>query len=132
MSSGLVSANRLEEALRSCPAGVRLGEYLVQSGDVNEEALYQALSVQQSLPLERLEPSEVDENVSRALPRRVMREWQVLPFRAAGGTLLVASPEIPTDEMQATLRGFTRLTLRFRLITPGNFRRLEHAVRALH
>jgi hypothetical protein len=74
----------------------------------------------------------VDTNVSRALPRKVMREYQVLPFRVLEGDLFLASPEIPTDELQSTLRGFTRMGLRFRLVTPTNFEQLTQSLHALH
>jgi hypothetical protein len=48
----------------------------------------------------------------------------VLPFRIAAGSMFLASPEIPTDELSRTLCGFTRLALRFHLVTPANFEEL--------
>jgi hypothetical protein len=35
--------------------------------------------------------------------------------------MFLASPEIPTDDLTRRLRGFTRLSLRFHLVTPANF-----------
>jgi hypothetical protein len=52
-------------------------------------------------------------------------EWRVLPFRVDGGCLYLAGPEPPTDEVEKRIRRFTRLDLRFQLITPGNFARLQ-------
>jgi len=58
------------------------------------------------------------------LPRHVMRSWRVLPFRIAYGSLHLATPEVPTDDMTRDLRGFTGLDVRFQLITPENFETL--------
>jgi hypothetical protein len=77
--------------------------------------------LQQSLPAGRLEPWVISSQVARALPRRVVRDWRVLPFRISSGSMFLASPEIPTDDLARILRGFTRLSLRFHLVTPQNF-----------
>jgi len=119
--STYVSEIDVQEALDTLPQGMRLGEYLVKLGKITEEELYEALSLQQSLPAGRIEPWSINRNVARALPRHVVRTWQVLPFRIASGNLFLASPEIPSDEVSRTIRGFTRLSLRFHLITPRNF-----------
>jgi adsorption protein B len=128
VGSSYIEEGDLEFALRTLPAGMRLGEYLVKRGVISEEDLYEALSLQQSLPSGRLEPRAVARNVARALPRQVMREWKVVPVRISAGTLFLASPEIPTDELSNTLRGFTRLEPRFQLVTPGNFAELAEAL----
>ncbi len=119
--SGYVEESDVENALESQPAGMRLGEYLISLGNITEEELYEALSLQHSVPVGRLEPWVINSSVARALPRQVVRDWQVLPFRIAAGNLFLASPEIPTDELTRTLRAYTRLTPRFHLVTPGNF-----------
>jgi hypothetical protein len=123
--SGYVSAADLNEALATQPAGLRIGEYLVKLGKLSQDDLYEALSLQQSVPAGRLDPLELSANVARALPRHVVRDWRVLPFRIAAGNMFLASPEIPTDELSRTIRGFTRLTLRFHLVTPANFQELS-------
>ena len=122
--SGYVRESDLELALRTQPPGTRLGRHLIEMGKITEDELYEALSLQQSLPAGRVEPWGVNANVARALPRRVIREWHVLPFRIAAGSMFLASPEVPTDELSRTLRGFTRLSLRFHLVTPANFEEL--------
>jgi adsorption protein B len=112
-------------ALEMQPRGVRIGEYLVQLGKITEDELYEALSLQQSLPSGRLEPLVISTSVARALPRHIVHEWRVLPFRVASGNLFLASPEIPTDDLTRVIRGFTRLSLRFHLVTPQNFTELS-------
>ena len=122
--SGYAAEADVASALETLPAGMRLGEYLVELGKLSEDELYEALSLQHSLPAGRIEPWVINRNVARSLPRQVVRDWQVLPFRIAAGNLFLASPEIPSDDLSRTLRGFTRLALRFHLITPGNFEEL--------
>jgi adsorption protein B len=122
--SDYVTELDVRNALATLPPGIRLGEYLVKLGKITENELYEALSLQQSLPAGRIEAFAIGRNVARALPRHVIRTWQVLPFRISAGNLFLASPEIPSDELSRTLRGFTRLSLRFHLVTPQNFEEL--------
>lgn len=119
--SGYVPECDVLHALATQPAGTRLGEYLIKLGKITEDELYEALSLQHSLPVGRLEPWVISRSAARSLPRHVVHSWQVLPFRIESGNLFVASPEIPSDELSRTLRGFTRLALRFHLVTPQNF-----------
>jgi adsorption protein B len=128
VGSSYIDGSELETALKTQPAGMRIGEYLVKRGVLSDEDLYEALSRQQSLPSGRLDPHTVARNVARALPRQLMREWKVVPVRISAGTLFLASPEIPTDELSNTLRGFTRLEPRFQLVTPANFAELTKAL----
>jgi adsorption protein B len=124
IGSGYAEAVDVLRALENLRPGVRLGEYLVQRGTISEDELYEALSLQQSLPSGRLEPWVISSHVARALPLRVMRDCRVLPFRISSGNMFLASPEIPTDDLTRILRGFTRLSLRFHLVTPENFEEL--------
>ncbi|HSR08837.1 MAG TPA: glycosyl transferase family protein, partial [Bryobacteraceae bacterium] len=80
---GYLNASTLQAALAACPSETQLGAFLVASGALNEVNLYEALSLQQGLPIARIEPSEVPSRVARALPERVVREWRVLPFQVA-------------------------------------------------
>lgn len=128
VGSSYVSEIDLEHALGGQPVGVRLGEHLVRLGKISEDELYEALSLQQSLPAGRLEPKTVSRLVARSLPRHVVRDWRVLPYRISSGSIFLASPEIPTDELNRTLRGFTRLSIRFQLVTPHNFEELTEAL----
>jgi adsorption protein B len=128
VSSGSVPAAALASALAERTPGVRLGEYLVGSRRLEMEALYQALSFQQGLPIARVEPEAVPWPVAHALPEHAVRRWQVLPFRVAEQNLFVASPEPPGMEMTEALRSFTSLEIRFHLVTPAEFERLSKAL----
>ncbi len=108
IGSAYVDESDVQRALETLPPGMRLGEYLVQAGKITEDELYEALSLQHSLPSGRLEPWVISTNIARALPRRVVREWRVLPFRIAAGSMFLASPEIPTDDLDPHARAVSR------------------------
>jgi adsorption protein B len=128
VGSGALTPAALAAGLETRPAGVRLGEHLVSIGLLKPEGVYQALSFQQSLPLVSVEPSSVRAEVAHALPARIVRQWKVQPFRVEEGRLFLAGPEIPTAEMNRSLRSFTALELRFHLVTPAAFERLCKAL----
>ncbi len=124
VGSHYLAKEELEAARARKPHGMRLGEYLVRTGLLTEDELYEALSLQLGLALGKIDPREVRPSVARCLPAHVIREWNVLPVRIEAGSLHLASPEIPTEELHEALRRFTRLDIRVELVTPTNFRRL--------
>jgi bacteriophage N4 adsorption protein B len=128
VGSAYLDEDDLTKALATQPAGLRIGEYLVKMGKISQDDLYEALSLQQSLPAGRLEPVDISSNVARALPKHVVRDWRVFPFRIAAGSMFLASPEIPTDELSRAVGRFTRLALRFHLVTPSNFQELADSL----
>jgi adsorption protein B len=128
VGSGALAACILKTALETQPPGVLLGEHLVRGGHLTEEALCQALSFQQGLPIGCVEPAAVPRHIARALPEHVVREWGVLPFRVAEGSLFVASAQLPTLEMTASLKSFTTLEIRLHLVTPTEFENLTTAL----
>jgi adsorption protein B len=119
--SGQVAAAALQQALASCPRGMRIGEHLVREGLLAEDVLYDALSLQQGLPLARLSAEDIRPEIARALPAAVARRCRVLPFRIEQGSMHLAGPEPPAESVTAMLRDFTRLELRFYLIPPSSF-----------
>jgi hypothetical protein len=52
----------------------------------------------------------------------------VLPFRVAEGRLFVAGPDLPSPEMNAALRTFTTLEIRFHLVTPTDYQVLTQTL----
>jgi hypothetical protein len=121
---GRLDPKELQHALDSKPADRRLGEHLVAGRKLAVEEVYRALSVQQNLPFGRLDPKQVPRWLTRLLPPPVAQRWKALPFKVESGRLFVASPELPSDEMHRELKKFTRLEIRFQLITPGNLEEL--------
>lgn len=126
--AGHLSPEELARALAEKPVRLRLGEYLVRRGRLSEKQVYKALSSQQGLPLEELHPALVPPAVARLLPVNLVRRWKVLPFRVAHGNLFLASPEPPDESLEHELRRFTRLEIRFHLVTPSDFERLRRTL----
>ena len=128
VGSGALQPADLATALATLTPGTRLGECLVASGYLEIDTLYEALSLQQGLPIARVEAESVSWPVAHALPEHAIRQWQVLPFRIAEQNLFVASPEPPRPETADALRLFTSLEIRFHLVTPVEFERLAKAL----
>ena len=128
LSSGLLTEERLRAAIATKPERTRLGWHLVKLGFLTEAQLYEAISQQQSLQTGRVSPQQVRPNVARALPWDVIRDWRVMPFKVEMGSLFVAGPEPPTEEMQRDLKKYTSLEVRFQLITPANFAELTSSL----
>jgi adsorption protein B len=128
VASGKVTADAVRQALDTRPSGVRLGAQLVRLNYLREEDLYEALSFQQGLPYAHLEPEDVEIKSVRALPSAVSRSWRVLPFRVTEGRLHVAGPDLPSPQMNEALRTFTKLEIRFHLVTPSEYNLLTQAL----
>jgi adsorption protein B len=124
VSFGYLNSPALNAALADKPENLRLGEFLIQSGTLSERELYEALGLQQGLPVGNVTASEVSPAVARAFPERVVREWQVLPFRVARGNLFVAGPNAPSPQLNDALRSLTSLEVKFHLVTPTDFENL--------
>jgi hypothetical protein len=109
VANGYITAAQLETALRSKPVQLRLGEHMVRCGFLDEDSLYEGLSLQKSIPQCRVEPATVKRAIARSLPRRVAARNKLVPFRVDVGRLLIAGPELPTPELRAELGRFTSL-----------------------
>jgi len=125
VSNGYCTQEAIDSALASCPKGRMIGEHLMEQGWLSEDELYEALSLQQSLPVVDLDVKSVHPRVARALPARASHEWQVMPFRVASGRLDVASHLVPTDQMQVMVQKYTRLEVRFHLVPKSRFEELR-------
>ncbi len=119
-----LSREAVEDALRSLPPGVRLGEYLVRLNKLTEDHVYRALSAQAGIPLGLPPLPDLNYAATRALPLEAVRRWKVLPYRIAIGQLHVLTPEVPSDQMAQSLRNLTGLEIRFRLVCPADFDRV--------
>jgi adsorption protein B len=126
--NGYVTPEHLQEAVAAPVPGVRLGERLIELGHLDEDSLYEALSLQAGLPQGPIDAGEVPLRTARSLPSAVMHRLRIIPVKAAGGELVVAGPELPTDEAEHAVRSFTNLRPRFWLITPSNFETLVEAL----
>ena len=116
-----LTQEQLEAALATKPPGKRLGEHLMELGNLTEEDLYVALSLQNNLPLGIPAMDPIRVAITRALPAAISKQWRVLPFRIAGGELHVAGPNLPDEEMESAIRRFSSFELRFHLLTPTDY-----------
>jgi bacteriophage N4 adsorption protein B len=124
VSSGYVSQPQIDAALSSKPDGTRLGEHLVGLNVIDENDLYEALSLQRAVPQSSIYASDVPESVARALPAAVSLRNKLVPFKIEVGRLFVAGPEIPSAGLRREVERYTSLELEFHLVTPSNYRAL--------
>ena len=129
LSEVLVKSGYLEEAaLEGKPAGRRLQDWLVESGRLSESDLYEALSLQLSLPICPVAMESLSREVVRALPAHIVRRHQVVPIRVEGGQLVLAGPEAPPETLVLSLRPYTKLHVKFELVQRSTFEQIleEH------
>jgi hypothetical protein len=126
VGGGWITAEELEAAVASKPEGRRLGEHLISLGLLTERDLYDALALQNELPLGTPEAESVSVSVTRVLPVATARKWRLLPFRIAAGEMYVAGSDLPSDEMQQDIARFSSLEIRFHLVTPTEFEELAN------
>ena len=107
---------------------LRLGQYLVRINAITEQQLYQALALQQQLPLVAEGPLSIPRKVARALPTHLIRDWKVIPFAIDEQGVQLCTPEAPPEELTAVLRRYTSLAVRFHLIPASRFEALALAV----
>ena len=122
--TGYVTQEQLEQAEKSLPAGQKIGERLVELEYITQDDLYDALSLQTRLPHTQIAPEEIRPSVARSLPRQIVSELAVMPFRVEDGKLWIATPDIPAETTRLTLEQFTSLEIRFHLVKPEAFIRL--------
>jgi bacteriophage N4 adsorption protein B len=121
-----ISSKTIDHALRTKPAIVRLGEYLLDHCQITEEQLYSALAIQQQLPLANPEPGSIPNRVRRAFPSNLMHRWNVLPFAMDEAGLHVCSPEPPAAELLTQLHAHTSMPVHFHLVPPSKYVELTH------
>jgi bacteriophage N4 adsorption protein B len=115
------SREELEAALRTRPAGQRLGEHLISRRVLSEDQVYRALSAQSGIAFGLPPVAEWNRMAARSLPLEAVRKWKVLPYRISVGQLHVLTPEVPTEEMTRDLEQLSALEIRFRLVRPAEF-----------
>jgi adsorption protein B len=124
IGSAYIRPEDLEAAIASQPAAVRLGEHLVRLGKLSEDDLYEALGLQNDIPVGKPEPVMISPEVTRMVPADLVRRLRVLPFRVVAGQLYVASTELPDERLIRELQGFWPHEIRFQLVPPTAFKQL--------
>ena len=124
IQSGIANPAVIGDALRNKGEDIRLGEYLMRIHAITEEQLYEALALQQHLPLAAPDAATIPRKVARALPVRFIRDRKVMAFAIDERGIHLCSPDTPTQELASLLHEHTRLALHFHLITPSRFKDL--------
>jgi hypothetical protein len=95
---GLLSAATVEEALLvQRRTGQRLGEILVQGGQISEQALAQVLAKQLQVPTVSLVAMPVSENARDLIPAGLAQAFSCVPFALSDRRLSVAFTVPPTE-----------------------------------
>ena len=128
VQSRIIARDMIEQAEASRSPQQRLGEHLTDLGAITEQQLYEALGLQQQLPLVGPELLSISPKVARALPTYFIREWKVIPFAIDERGVQLCTPEAPTEELTALLRRHTGLAIRFHLIPASRFEALAAAI----
>ena len=97
LEKGLITPEHLAEAmdLRK-KEGVRLDRALVRLGHVNEEELLKIMSDQLAIPMIDLSTVQVDVEVLRSMPAKLVYRKNLVPISRSNGTLTVATSD-PLD-----------------------------------
>ncbi len=122
--NGYLEQHDINWALETKPNDLRLGEHLIATGLLDENSVYEVLSLQQAVPQNRVEPDSVKRSIARSLPARVASRHKLVPYKLDLGTLFVAGPELPTPEVRNEVGRFTSARVEFHLVTPSNYQQL--------
>jgi adsorption protein B len=121
LALGSITAEELEAAWASKPAGLAIGDHLILLGLITETELYGALARHHGVVFGKPEAHAISTPITRLVPARISRRWRVLPFRIQGGELHLAAAGIPPEQFTEQIRNFSSLDLRFQLVTPADF-----------
>ena len=91
VGKGLLDADDLDQALTEQKrTGERLGEILLKTGLISEEALVQNLSEQLNIPYQPLTDIRIERQLIEKVPARLVNLYQIVPLEAQGNVLRVA------------------------------------------
>lgn len=125
---GLGPAPFYEEALAFRPEDALPGDFLLDEGLITADQMMEALCLQHSLPRAQLDWEQIPVRVRRTIPLREASRWRIVPFRIGEGALHIATTSVPTDEMLTEMRRFTRLDIRFYLISTREYEEFQREV----
>lgn len=88
---GIITQPQLDKALTvQKDKGGLIGEILVELGFAREEDIAQALTAQYGFPFLPLSNYEIDTEVANLIPRRVARQYVLIPVDKIGNNLTLA------------------------------------------
>jgi len=88
---GIIKQEHLEQALEmQRQKGGLIGEILVEMGFAKEEDIAQALTSQYGFPFLPLANYEINADVIKVIPRRVVQQYILMPIDKIGNNLTIA------------------------------------------
>ena len=112
LERGLIRPEHLAEAVELRKAeGVRLDRALVRLGHIPEQTLLEIMSEQLAIPLVDLSTVEVDVEMLRSLPAKLVYRKNLVPISRTDGTLTVATSDPYDLYMFDELRLLTGLSI---------------------
>jgi len=94
VTKGLITADQLAEARSSRDGpGDRLDRVLLRLGYISENDLLGVLSEQFSIPVVDLINEQIDTDLVKSMPAKLIHRRQILPYKSNGQTLIVATSD---------------------------------------
>lgn len=123
-----VAPGDCEFARRQCAEGEDIAQSLLRLRLLTEDQMYEAISLQQGIPLARWQPAFEPGRIAFAIPEALQQRFQAISYRVESGRLYVAAVHPPSEEMEREIRRWTRLEVRFHLVSPGRFHALREGL----
>ena len=119
--TGLLPTQQID-ALLQAPrdAAKSLVTVLVESGNLQEEVLLQALARALHMDFTRLGEQDVDAAVRAKVPTKVVFQYNIMPMRADNGTLIVATSDPFNLTMVESIRMVTHCRVQLALSTQAD------------
>ena len=106
VATGIVTRDAIEQAAEEALQASRpIGQILVEKGFINENDLYSMLATQHEMSFSREADllRDADPSLARAIPRRFLEKYRVIPITFKDSTLVVASSEGRLDHLLGSL-----------------------------
>jgi bacteriophage N4 adsorption protein B len=125
VSSGFISEEMQLRIRQEMPANADLPDFLLNNGNISDDDLCKALSLQSGVPSAHVDPGRVKPRIARSLPAHVEERFGIVPFGLQDGRLFVAGARVPPSSLAEELQAFTRLHVEFQLVTRQNYEELR-------
>jgi adsorption protein B len=117
----VLTSQELHRARVECPPGMKLAEFLLETGRVSAADIQRARNLQYGFA----EPGPATIAPARLLPAPVAEHWRVVPVGIGPGEIYLASIDLPRPGLERELRRHTHRRPRLLLVTPARFGQLR-------
>ena len=85
LKKGLITPEQINEATRAKTNGERMDQLLIRSGAVSERDVLDVYAEQFAMPVVELDESDVDREILRKVPSRLVHKYNVMPIAPTRG-----------------------------------------------